>query len=129
MKPLNKGRILLLAAAAIALIGCILYPVLDGADRTFSLLGLLLAALGAASTLLALLSDLGFAPILPTALYAAAFGVVLRVAIPSLSDVWNHVNFIGGNAALGMTFAGVYLLAALLGVIACFVGTPGEKTK
>lgn len=127
MKPRNKGRILLLAAVAVALIGSVLYPILDGGDRTFSLLGLILAAVGAASTLLALFTELGFSPILPTALYAAAFAVVLRVAIPSLSDVWNHVNFIGGNAALGMSFAGVYFVAALLGVIACFVGTASEK--
>ena len=49
---------------------------------------------------------LKFAAFVPTAFYAAAFGVVLRVAVPSLSDVWNKVNFIGGNAAMGMAFAG-----------------------
>lgn len=62
------------------------------------------------------------APLVPTAFYAAAFGLVLRVAVPSLSDVWNHVNFIGGNAALGMTFAGVYFVCAILGCISCFLG-------
>lgn len=51
---------------------------------------------------------------------------MLRVAVPSLSDVWNHVNFIGGNAFLGMTFAGVYLVAAILGVIVCFTGITKE---
>ena len=56
-------------------------------------------------------------------LYSASFGFVLRVAIPSLSDVWNKVNFIGGNAAMGAIFSVTYLVCAVLAVIACFSGT------
>ena len=114
-KPLegrNIGFYLLLAAALAALAGAILYLVLDGEDRTFALPAFILALAGAVST-----------PLLPTALYAASAALVLRVALPSLSDVWNKVNFIGGNAALGMTFAGVFLFCALLGVAVCFMGT------
>lgn len=111
-----------LAAAAVALIGAILYVVLDGSDRTFTLVGFILALAGAASTALVVFSRLSFAPFVPTALYAAAFGVVLRVAVPSLSDVLNKVNFIGGNAAMGMAFAGVFFLCALLGMVSCFMG-------
>ena len=125
-KPLegrNIGFYLLLAAALAALAGAILYMVLDGEDRTFALPAFILALAGAVSTALAVFTRLKFAPLLPTALYAASAALVLRVALPSLSDVWNKVNFIGGNAALGMTFAGVFLLCALLGVAVCFMGT------
>lgn len=123
MKKLNFGRIMLMIAGAAALIGSVLYVVLDGSDRTFSLVGFIIGLAGAASTALALLTDIRFAPFVPAALYSAACALVLRVAVPSLSDVWNKVNFIGGNAALGMTFAGIYLLAAILGCAACFLGT------
>ena len=119
----NFGFYILLAAAFVALAGAILYLALDGGDRTFTILGFLLALAGAVSTILAVLTRLKFAPLVPTAFYAAASAFVLRLALPSLSDLWNKVNFIGGNAVLGMTFAGVFLLCAVLGTVSCFAGT------
>ena len=119
----SAGFVLSLAAAVIALAGAVLYLVLDGADRTFTPIGFALAAVGAVSTALVVFTRLKWAPLVPTVLYAAAFGLVLRLAVPSLSDVWNKVNFIGGNAAMGMVFAGVFFLCALLGTVSCFTGT------
>ncbi len=112
-----------LAAAVVSLAGAALYIALDGSDRTFTMLGFVLALLGAVSTGLVVLTRLKLAPIVPAVLYAASFGTVLRVAVPSLSDVWNKVNFIGGNAVAGCTFAGVFLLCAVLGCVSCFLGT------
>ncbi|MBQ5987337.1 MAG: hypothetical protein IJL59_08720 [Clostridia bacterium] len=126
---MKKRNLVLLIAAAIALLGSVLYLLLDRGDRTFSWLAFGLALGGAVITLLPLKTKLAFAPILPTALYAAAFGLVLRVALPSLSDVWNGVNFIGGNAVLGMTFAGVYLLCGILGCIACFMNGDVDPSR
>lgn len=117
------GFYLSLAAAAVGLIGSVLYIVLDGSDRTFTLFGFALALAGAVSTALIVFTKLKFAPFVPMALYTAAFGMVLRAAVPSLSDVWNKVNFIGGNAAMGCAFAGVFLLCAVLGCVSCFLGT------
>ena len=119
----TAGFVLNLAAAAVSLIGALLYLALDGSDRTFTSIGFALALAGAVSTALVVFTRLKWAPLLPTALYSAAFGLVLRVAVPSLSDVWNKVNFIGGNAAMGMAFAGVFLLCAVLGTASCFTGT------
>ena len=118
----TPGFYLSLAAAVIGLIGSVLYVVLDGSDRTFTVLGFSLALAGVVSTVLVVFTRLKFAVILPAALYAAAFGVVLRVAVPSLSDVWNKVNFIGGNAVMGCAFAGVFLLCSVFGCFSCFLG-------
>lgn len=118
----TAGMLILTAAAAIALIGSVLYLALDHGDRTFTWIGFGLAVLGAFLTVLPVLLKGKPWILLPAALYSAAFGLVLRVALPSLSDVWNHVNFIGGNAALGMTFAGIYLIAALAAATAAFLG-------
>lgn len=125
---MKKRNLVLLIAAGIALLGSVLYLLLDRGDRTFSWLAFGLALGGAAITLLPLKTKLVFAPILPTALYAAAFGLVLRVALPSLSDVWNGVNFIGGNAVLGMTFAGAYLICGVLGCVACFMNGDADPS-
>lgn len=122
----NFGFWLGLAAALIALVGSVLYIALDGSDKTFSLIGFILALVGVAFTALGVFTRVKFAPLLPTLLYSAAFGFVLRVAVPSLSDVWNKVNFIGGNATMGCVFAGVYLLSAILGCVSCFTGISKE---
>ena len=124
-KNRGLGFYMNLIAGAAALLGAILYIVLDGTDKTFTVVGFALALAGAGSTALVLFTRLKFAPFVPTAFYAAAFGVVLRVAVPSLSDVWNKVNFIGGNAAMGMAFAGVFSLCAVLGAVSCFAGSNG----
>ena len=116
------GMTLLVAAGIVALAGSALYLILDGTDRTFTWTGFGLALLGTAATALPILTRFKPSVILPAALYGAAFAFVLRAALPSLSDVWNHVNFIGGNAALGMTFTGVYLLAAITAAVAAFTG-------
>lgn len=125
----GPGLYLSLIAGAAALLGAILYLILDGGDKTFTPVGFGLALAGAASTALVVFTRLKFAPFIPSALYAAAFGVVLRVAVPSLSDVWNKVNFIGGNAAMGMGFAGAFLLCAVLGAASCFVSGEQENEE
>ena len=122
MRKWNFGRVLLIVAALIAVIGSVLYVLLDGTDKTFTWIGFGLALLGAFGTVISF-TQFQLAPFAPAVLYAAALGFVLRVAIPSLSDVWNKVNFIGGNAVMGITFSCVYLVCALLAVWACFVGT------
>ena len=97
-----------------------------GISATLTWIGFGLALLGALSAVISF-TQFQLAPFAPAVLYAAAFGFVLRVAIPSLSDVWNKVNFIGGNAVMGITFSCVYLVCALLAVWACFVGTDRKK--
>lgn len=122
MKKLNMGRICLLAAAAVAVIGSVLYYLLDGGDKTFTWLGVGFALAGAVSTALCF-TRFDLAGFVTAVLYSASFGLVLRAAIPSLSDVWNKVNFIGGNAAMGAIFSVTYLVCAVLAVISCFSGT------
>ena len=132
-KPSGKertfGMILLLIAAGIALVGSILYLALDHGDRTFSWLAFGFALGGVAVSTLPVLLRYKPLVILPAALYGASFALVLRVALPSLSDVWNHVNFIGGNAALGMTFAGVYLIASIAAVLTAFTGVKRDTKQ
>ena len=46
MKKCSSGKRITLVAGAVALIGSILYLVLDGSDRTFHMVGFLLALPG-----------------------------------------------------------------------------------
>lgn len=119
----NAGFWLSLAAAVSALLVTAVYFAVDLGDRTFSIPGAILALAGVAGTALVVFTRWKLTPLLPAALYSAAFALVFRVALPSLSDVWNKVNFIGGNAAVGMAAAAAYLACALMAVVVCFLGT------
>ena len=112
-----------LAAAVLALASGILYIILDGTDRTFSLVCLILMLCGAALTVLIIRNRFSLAALFTSCCYSAGFALALRQTLPSVSDVWNKVNFIGGNALMGSIFSGVFLLCAVLSVVACFSGT------
>lgn len=110
-----------LSAAIIAFVGALLYLITDGTDRTFSLGAFLFVLIGALSVGLTVFTDLQFAPVIPSVLYSAGIAMCLRVVLPSLSDVWNGVHFIGGNAVLGTIFAAIFLVADVCSIIACFM--------
>ena len=110
-----------LAAAVIALIGAILYIATDVSDRTFSAAGFALMIAGALVELLVVFSNFRFVPLICAGLYIAGFALTVNAALPSISDVWNGVNFIGGNATLGIIFSVTFFVAAVAGIISCFM--------
>ncbi len=122
LKDRKAGFYISLVGCAIALIGSILYIALDIGDKTFSIYAFILGLISALSFALVLFVRNDILEVVPTILASGAFAFALRVALPSLSDVWNGVNFIGGNAALGVTFTAIYLVSAILGVVSSFMG-------
>lgn len=120
-----------LTAAVIALVGAILYIAIDASDRTFSLIAFILMLVGVAAELLVVFTDLPFMPVVSAGLYIAGFSLTLNAALPSVSDVWNGVNFIGGNATLGIIFSVTFLVCALAGIVSCFLSQrcPADSTK
>lgn len=116
------GFYLSLCAALLAIISAILYISLDFSDKTFSLFGFIFALLGALSIVLLFFVRKDYLAFIPTLLYSVAFAFVLRYTLPSLSDVWNGVNFIGGNAFLGLAFSIVFLILSVIGIITSFIG-------
>lgn len=120
-KDRTVGFYVTLSAAIIAFIGTLLYLITDGTDRTFSLGAFLFLLIGAISVALTVFTDLKFAPVIPSVLYTAGLAMCLRVVLPSLSDVWNGVHFIGGNAVLGTIFAAIFLVADVCSITACFM--------
>lgn len=49
------------------------------------------------------------------------FGMMLFYALPTFSDLWNHVHFIGGNATAYFVYLGCILAAFILSNIPCFM--------
>lgn len=115
------GFYLGLAAAVIALVGAALYIATDSSDRTFTAVGFALMLAGAVAELLVIFTDLKFVPLVCAGLYIGGFALTVNAALPSISDVWNGVHFIGGNATLGIIFSVTFFVAAVAGIISCFM--------
>ena len=137
---MNKMRNLLasrtkpvFAAYLIFLVGIItsiVFLITDGADRTFSMGCFLCVVIGSVVGLADILIHLRGMLIFAAALsYVAGVGFHLYAALPSLSDLWNHVNFIGGNQSAALVFGTIYIvLTAGLIVINFFsLSKPQEK--
>lgn len=116
-----------LAAAAIAFVGAVLYVATDAADRTFSAAGFALMLVGAAAEIVVIFSDIKVAPLVSALLYIVGFALTVNAALPSISDVWNGVHFIGGNATLGIIFSVTFFISAAAGIVACFMKERAEK--
>ena len=118
-----------LAAAAIAFVGAVLYVATDASDRTFSAAGFALMLVGAAVEIVVIFSDIKVAPLVSALLYIVGFALTVNAALPSISDVWNGVHFIGGNATLGIIFSVTFFISAAAGIVACFMNERAEKNK
>lgn len=107
--------ILLAWAAAIA------YIVLDIGDITFSWITVALLAVGGGCILASFLMKQGLLLLAGSLCCSAALGELLRVGLPSVSDLWNGVTFIGGNGRLALVFIGVLAVVSLLSCVLCFL--------
>lgn len=64
----------------------------------------------------------GIALWLASLLYLAAIAFHMSVTLPSLSDLWNGVNFIGGNQYLALAFGIIFAVIAIALVVFNFFG-------
>ena len=67
------------------------------------------------------MTDLAVAPLLSAVCFGCALSWHLYIGLPTLSDIWNGVNFIGGNAQAVITFGVFFAVAAVFGVASCFM--------
>lgn len=113
--------------AIFMLIADVLYIALDGADRTFSMLafGLILAGVLVQFLSGVLPKKIAFAmPIVSVACYGVGFAQCLSLGLETLSDVWNQVTFVGGNATMAVLFIALFFVGTFASIVASF--TQGE---
>ena len=108
-------------AGLIALIGAIGLIATDFGDITFSWITVALAMGGFAFEILNCLADLAVAPLLSAVCFGCALSWHLYIGLPTLSDIWNGVNYIGGNAKAVIVFGVIFAVATLLGIVSCFM--------
>ena len=116
-----------LAAAVIALAGIVYYAVQSNADDCFDLLYMVLMCCGVIAV--AAHALLRFEFLLPAAgvLFGGGLGVMVYDMLPTMSDVWNGVHFIGGNLTAYIVYTAVSFVVVAAVICCCFIGT--EKAE
>lgn len=109
------------AVVLLAWVSAVAYIALDVGDITFSWIAVALLAVGGGLILASLLIKQGLFLLAGSLCCSAALGELLRVGLPSVSDIWNGVTFIGGNGQLAVVFIAVLAVVALLACVLCFL--------
>lgn len=123
-KGKKSGFYIALSSAVLILVFDILYIALDYGDKTFSVLTFALMLCGSIITIVYCFIGRGmldFMPVVSCILYGFGFGQHLILALESLSDVWNQVNFVGGNAQMGAVFTALFFVPVAAAVVAAFM--------
>lgn len=110
-----------LGGACATLIISLVYILLAGNDRTFSLAGFVFLVVGALSELVVVFTDVKFGPLLPVAITSIGTGLSVVTCLPTLMDLVNGINFFGGNLAIAFAVPIVTILSLILECITCFM--------
>lgn len=105
----------------IGMIASVVFAVLDAGDVTFSMYCVICIIAGSLIGLADVFFSSEILLWIASLLYAAGFGFHLYAALPSISDLWNHVNFIGGNQSLAITFGSIFAVVMLALLASNFV--------
>ena len=117
-----------LGTAALAIVSAVMLIALDHGDKTFSATAFVCMLVGGITFAAVVFFDIELAAVVPGLLYVIGFAFELDATLPPLSDVWNGVNFIGGNATMGLTFTVIFAVCALIAVVTCFM-EQGRKAQ
>lgn len=129
VKNKTVGFWLGLGAAVALLLTDILFIALDFGDNTFSIVTFALILVGAAIEIAYFFLDFKFLDFLPLAAclcFGVAIGQHWQLGLETLSDVWNGVNFIGGNYRMAVGFGIVFVLGTITAIVSCFLGQRKE---
>ncbi|MEK3669825.1 MULTISPECIES: hypothetical protein [unclassified Paenibacillus] len=108
-------------AACLMLAANIAFIIFDYGDRTFSFVTFGLIIAGVLGELLVLVKTYSFAPLLPSICFGVALSMHLYLGFPTLSDVINGVNFIGGNPQAVIIFGIAFAIGTVASLVSCFM--------
>ncbi len=113
-------------AMAVMLISDIVFLIINGKDQTFDIRCFILLMVGSVIGLLSLKILSNVLLWVTSILYSIAVAFHLYVGLPSISDLWNNVNFIGGNQEISIVFGIIFTLGTIIVVISNFIGESNE---
>lgn len=116
-----------LGAAGLAVLSSILMLIIDFGDRTCSIGAFVTMLVGGICFVSVMFFDFKFLPLIPSLLFILGFYLELDAALPSLSDMWNGVTFIGGNGIMGLIFSVLFAISAIASIVSCFMKQTKEE--
>lgn len=108
-------------ASCLMIAANIAFIIFDYGDRTFSFITFGLIIAGFLGELLVLLKNFYFAPFLSSVCFGAALSMHFYLGFPTLSDVMNGVNFIGGNPQAVVVFGILFTIGTISSLISSFM--------
>ena len=119
----NKGiwDYISLASILPAIAMLIYYCMQSTADGCFEVSIVLLLAAGIVLELVYFFIKFDVLPMAASVAFGVALGLMLYYALPTFSDIWNNVNFIGGNAEAYFIYLGILAVAFIVAVVPCFL--------
>ena len=119
----NKGiwDYISLASILPAIAMLIYYCMQSTADGCFEVSIVLLLAAGIVLELVYFFIKFDVLPMAASVAFGVALGLMLYYALPTFSDIWNNVNFIGGNAEAYFIYLGILAFTFIVAVGPCFL--------
>ena len=109
------------AAAVLFLMADIVFAITTYSDRVFSWITFGLIMAGIVFEVLNVLTGQKWIPLMTAICFGTAFAFHLYIGLPTLSDIVNGVNFVGGNPTAVIVFGILFLIGVILSVAACFM--------
>lgn len=110
-----------LAAVLPALVMLVYYCIQSNADGCFEVSILLLLLAGIILELVNAFYKFDLLPMLAAVAFGVAAGLMLYYALPTFSDIWNNVNFIGGNAGAYFAYLSILMATFIVSAMPCFL--------
>lgn len=124
----EKGKLLERILTILMIAASILFIIIDRNDRTFSWITCILVLIGCIPALIQLKFRLYVLPFISAVCFGGALSYHLYLGLPTLSDIINGVNFIGGNPNAVIIFGIIFLIGTIGSVIRCFIFPKNELT-
>lgn len=122
-KSKSAAQYIAYTALLIGLIADIVFLVLDFGDFTFTTGCFVCILLGSLVGLADFFLNNDLCLWVASFLYSAAVGFHLFKGLQSVSDLWNGVNFIGGNQTLAIGFGIIFIVLAITLIVLNFCNT------
>lgn len=115
------------AAAVIAFVASIYYVIQSNIDKCFNSAFFILMLIGVACAVVQFFLRFDFLTLIAGIAWGVSLGIMVNNMLPTMSDVWNGVHFIGGNLTAYIVYTVFAFVCAVLGIVACFWGTEKES--
>ncbi len=116
-----------ITVAVLALLGLIYYAVQSNIDKCFSIPYFVFLTMGFAAIMLHAFLRYDFLTVISSVCFGIALGFIIYDMLPSLSDVWNGVTFIGGNLTAYLIYTAYTLVFTVVIIVCSFLGTDKEE--